>query len=109
LPADLLEDPTYALNSYNWISFGTREFDARPRVRYLGDIDYFDRELAVNGDDKGDVDEDEDAEDNAATEAKSTRPRRTDMSRRRRRPGVGSGDPAAEHWRGGGHFHHNCQ
>ncbi|KAK1669924.1 hypothetical protein QYE76_058083 [Lolium multiflorum] len=44
---DLREDSAYALNSYNWISFGTWEFDARRRARYLGDLDYFDREIAV--------------------------------------------------------------
>jgi hypothetical protein len=32
LSPDLREDPAYALNSYNWISFGTWEFDARRRA-----------------------------------------------------------------------------
>jgi hypothetical protein len=38
LPADLREDPAYTLNTYNWISFGTWEFDARRRARYLGAV-----------------------------------------------------------------------
>jgi hypothetical protein len=47
LLANLREDPAYALNSYNWISFGTWGFDARRRARYLGDLDYLDREIAA--------------------------------------------------------------
>ena len=46
LPPVLREDQAYALNSYNWISFGTWEFDARRRAGYLGDVEYFDREIA---------------------------------------------------------------
>jgi hypothetical protein len=40
LPPDLREDPVYVLNSYNWISFGAREFDSRRQAGYLGDVDY---------------------------------------------------------------------
>ncbi|KAK1631985.1 hypothetical protein QYE76_006300 [Lolium multiflorum] len=40
LPPDLREDPAYALNSYNWISFGTWELDAQRCAAYLGDVDY---------------------------------------------------------------------
>jgi hypothetical protein len=47
LPSDLREDPAYALNSYNWISFGTWEFHARRRAGYLANVDYFEREIAA--------------------------------------------------------------
>jgi hypothetical protein len=75
LPADLREDSAYALNSYNLISYGTWEFEARCRAGYLGDVDYFVRELAAeeNDNEKGeyddDVDEDEGIEDDDAAEA----------------------------------------
>jgi hypothetical protein len=59
LSADLQEDLAYALNSYNWISFRTREFYRRRRAGYLGDVDYFNRELDYE-DDNGDVNEDGD-------------------------------------------------
>jgi hypothetical protein len=51
LPADLREDPAYTLKSYNRISFGTWEFDARRRAGYL---DYFDHEIAAEEDDNDD-------------------------------------------------------
>jgi hypothetical protein len=62
LPPDLREDPTYTLNSYNWISFGTWEFDAHRRTGYLGDVEYFDHEIAAEEEenDQEDADEDED-------------------------------------------------
>jgi hypothetical protein len=60
LPPDLQEDPVYALNSYNWISFGTWEFDARCRTGYLGDLEYFDREIATEEEENVQKDDDED-------------------------------------------------
>jgi hypothetical protein len=68
LSGDLQEDPAYALNSYNWISFGTREFDARRRAGYLGELDYFDHEIATEEDENENEGEheDDDHEDYAA-------------------------------------------
>jgi hypothetical protein len=64
LPPDLQQDPAYALNSYNWISFETWEFDARRRAGYLGDIEFFNHEIAAeeqeNDQDDADDDENED-------------------------------------------------
>jgi hypothetical protein len=59
----------YALNSYNWILFGTWEFDARHQEGYLGGVDYFDCELAAENDDDDNMDEDKGAEDDDATKA----------------------------------------
>jgi hypothetical protein len=73
LPVDLREDPAYALNSYNWISFGMWEFHARGRAGYLGDLDYFAHEITAEEDenDNNDEDEDEDEdEDDYAAKAK---------------------------------------
>jgi hypothetical protein len=72
LLVDLREDRAYALNSYNWISFGTWEFDARRQAWYLGDVDYFDLELVADDDDnEGEYDDvDVDADDDT-TEASS--------------------------------------
>jgi hypothetical protein len=47
LPPDLQQDPAYTLNSYNWISFGTWEFDARRRAGYLWVVEFFDREITA--------------------------------------------------------------
>jgi hypothetical protein len=56
-PPDLREDPTFALNSYNWSTFGTWEFDPRRHAGYLCDIDFFNREQRVRfGDDEKDED-----------------------------------------------------
>ncbi|KAK1667455.1 hypothetical protein QYE76_055614 [Lolium multiflorum] len=61
--------------SYNWISFGTWEFDARHRAGYLSDLDYFDREIAAEEeendeeDEDANVDEDVDDEDDYAADA----------------------------------------
>ncbi|MBS2180363.1 hypothetical protein KFZ29_25365, partial [Salmonella enterica subsp. enterica serovar Typhimurium] len=62
LPPDLREDPTYALNSYNWISFGTWEFDARRRAAYLADVDYFEREITAEEEENDQEDADEDSD-----------------------------------------------
>ena len=42
LPPDLRDDPAFAVTSYNWIAFGTWEFDPRRRAGYLGDEAFFD-------------------------------------------------------------------
>jgi hypothetical protein len=67
LPSYLREDQAYALNSYNWISFGTWEFDVRRRAGYLGDVDYFEREITAEEEenDQEDADEDEDEDKDA--------------------------------------------
>ena len=62
LPPDLREDPAYALNSYNWISFGAWEFDARRRAAYLADVDYFEREIAAEEEENDHEDADEDGD-----------------------------------------------
>nr|XP_051211417.1 uncharacterized protein LOC127328894 [Lolium perenne] len=58
--ADLRDDPAFTLTSYNWISFGVREFDACRRAGYLDDVNFFTRELDDEDeykDDKGEYDE----------------------------------------------------
>jgi hypothetical protein len=78
VPSDLVgrspRRPAYALNSYNWISFGTWEFDACRRAGYVGDLDYFDREIAAEEEENDDEDADEDEdqyEDDYAAEART--------------------------------------
>jgi hypothetical protein len=56
LPADLGEDPAYALNSNNWISFGVWDFDAHYRAGYLGDLDYFYCEIVTEEDENDNED-----------------------------------------------------
>jgi hypothetical protein len=36
LPSDLRDDPAYALNYYNWATFGAWEFHPRGRAGYPG-------------------------------------------------------------------------
>jgi hypothetical protein len=43
----LCDDPSFALHSYNWITFGTCEFHLRCRAGCLGDVGYFNRELCI--------------------------------------------------------------
>jgi hypothetical protein len=46
--SDLRDDPAFALTSYNWILFGMWEFDPRRRAGYLGGVNLFIRELAID-------------------------------------------------------------
>jgi hypothetical protein len=52
-------DPTFDINSYNWIMFGTWEFNQRRRVGYLGEVGLFKRELVsgLTNNDEGDKEE----------------------------------------------------
>jgi hypothetical protein len=54
----------YVLNSYNQISFGTREFHPFHRPGYLGDVDFFNRKFTVDEyEDEGEYEYDNDDED----------------------------------------------
>jgi hypothetical protein len=63
LPPDLRDDPTLALTSYNWILFGAWEFDAHRRAGFLGDVDFFARELDEEDERDDEEDKYEDDED----------------------------------------------
>jgi hypothetical protein len=62
-PSDLREDPPFALDSYNWSTFGTWEFDdPHRRAVYVVDMDFFNRERHTHFDKEEGVDEEEDDE-----------------------------------------------
>jgi hypothetical protein len=52
LPSDLRDDPTFAIDSYNWHSFALWEFDPRHQGGYLGAVGFFNRKRGVGLDDK---------------------------------------------------------
>jgi hypothetical protein len=51
------------LTSYNWISFGAWEFHTRCRAGYLGDVDFFTRELDKEDEYDGEGEYKDDGED----------------------------------------------
>jgi hypothetical protein len=63
LPKYLRDDPAFSLDSYNWPTFGRWEFNPHRCVGYLGDIDFFNRELIVRFDDDEDENDALDEED----------------------------------------------
>ena len=66
---DLRDDPAFAVTSYNWITFGTWEFDPRRRAGYLGDASFFDTSATDDdAEDDGEDDDEDDGEDDEEDE-----------------------------------------
>jgi hypothetical protein len=52
-PAGSTRRSAFALDTYNWSTFGTWEFDPRHHAGYLVDVDFFNRELHTRFDNDG--------------------------------------------------------